>query len=219
MDAFCSWSGGKDSCLAWHLALDKYDVPRFVTMMVDGRNDRDAGSYRELVRRQARSAGATLVQRRVTWETYEAQFERVLKSLDEEYGVFGTMDVDENRKWVETICDEADVTPVFPLWGREPTAMYREFLDRGFEAHIAKLDSTKIDERWLGRSVDETFLSYLHDRGYHPLGEGGEYHTVTVDGPTFERRIDIELVGSQMLGDDIVAAFEIEQGDTRDSQT
>ena len=219
MDAFCSWSGGKDSCLAWHLALDEYDVTRFVTMMVDGRGDRDAESYHELVQRQARSVGTALVQRRVTWETYEARFEHVLESLDEKYGVFGTVDVNADREWVESICDETGVTPVFPLWGREPTAIYREVLDRGFEARVAKLDSTKIDERWLGRPLDETFLDHLLDRGLHPLGEGGEYHTVTVDGPPFETRIDLELVGSKVQGDDIVAAFEIEQGNTRDSQT
>jgi len=187
MDAFCSWSGGKDSCLAWYLALDEYDVTRFVTMMVDGEDDRDAGSYRELVRQQAHSAGMDLVQRRVTWETYETAFERVLKSVNEEYGVFGTVDVDADREWVESICDETGVTPVFPLWGREPTALYREFLDRGFEARVSKLDSTKIDERWLGQPLDETFLNDLLDRNLHPLGEGGEYHTVAVDGHRLRR--------------------------------
>ena len=209
MDAFCSWSGGKDSCLAWDLARDEYDVPQFVTIMVDAGDDRDAGSYHELVRRQARSAETALVQRRVTWATYEEQFKHVLESLDEEYGVFGTVDVDADREWVEAVCDETGITPVFPLWGGEPAALYREFLDRGFDARIAKLDATKIDERWLGRPLDEAFLNHLLDRNLHPLGEGGEYHTVTVGGPPFETRIDLELVGSKMQGDDIVSVFEI----------
>ena len=45
---------------------------------------------------------------------------------------------------------------------------------------------------WLGRVLDKKFYDDILKLGnVDPCGEGGEYHTVVTDGPTFKKKIEI----------------------------
>jgi uncharacterized protein (TIGR00290 family) len=70
--------------------------------------------------------------------------------------------------------------------------IYLDYLKTGFKAIVVrtKLDLLGVD--WLGRVLDQKFCDDILKLGnVDPCGEGGEYHTVVTDGPTFKKKIEI----------------------------
>jgi diphthamide synthase (EF-2-diphthine--ammonia ligase) len=51
---------------------------------------------------------------------------------------------------------------------------------------------SKLGEEWLGRVLNKKFYDDILKLGnVDACGEGGEYHTVVTDGPTFKKKIEI----------------------------
>ena len=99
---FCSWSGGKDSCLALYHAIQHGGKPQcLLTMMAeDGTQSRSHRLRKAPLEEQARSLGIPIVFRSVSWENYEAVFVSALREFREsgiETGVFGDIDIDSHR--------------------------------------------------------------------------------------------------------------------------
>lgn len=208
--AFCSWSGGKDSCFACFRAMKEYDVDRLVHMAVrdDARTGYDAVD--EILTAQAQSMGIPLIRRRVDWESYEPTYRETLSTVESSTGVFGNVTGPELRAWVDDLCDDLDLTPVYPLWDENPVELFRTFIERGFEARVIKIDTESVADRWLGAPLDEEFLEYLLANDLHPMGEYGEYHTLAVDGPLFETRIPIRISGRTTTDSALIATVELD---------
>ena len=50
-----------------------------------------------------------------------------------------------------------------------------------------------MNEEWLGRLLNSQFDDDIIKLGnIDPCGEGGEYHTVITDGPSFSKKIEIQ---------------------------
>jgi len=194
---FTSWSGGKDSCFACYQAIVSGLKVRYLANMIteDGKRSWTHGQSAKLLQTQAQAVGIPLVQRRTTMANYEAQFKDMLLTLKQEGvtgGVFGDIDIEEHRQWIERMCHEVDITPHLPLWGQSQDKIMRDFIDLGFEAVVVVTKADLFGEEWLGRKVDLDFLSRLKQTSETQLcGEAGEYHTFVTDGPLFNQRIEI----------------------------
>ena len=112
-----------------------------------------------------------------------------------EGGVFGDIDFNEHREWIERVCQYADIVPHLPLWGQKQAKILRDFVDLGFEAVVVAAKTDLFGEEWLGRKLDTDFIDYLNrlkeTKEITPCGEAGEYHTFVIDGPMFNQRIEI----------------------------
>jgi diphthine-ammonia ligase len=197
---FVSWSGGKDSCFACYQAFrDGLDVGYLVNMMdEDGTWSWIHRFSGELLDKQSRAVGIPLVRKPSTMPTYEADFKNIIFELKKdgvEGGVFGDIDLDEHREWVERICRQADITPHLPLWGLSQEELLKDFIGLGFEAIIVVTKADLFGEEWLGRKVDMDFLAHLSEmaktKEITPSGEAGEYHTIVIEGPIFKQRVEI----------------------------
>lgn len=198
--AFISWSGGKDSCLAcYRAAISGLNVRYLVNMITeDGRRSRSHGQPAQLLQVQSQAIGIPLVQRRTKRGGYEAEFKDVLFALKQEgitEGVFGDIDIEEHQQWIHRVCQEVNITPHLPLWGEDQDKIIRDFIELGFEAVVVTTKADLLGEEWLGRRVDLNFLKLLDQVGetknITPCGEHGEYHTLVIDGPLFGKRIEI----------------------------
>ena len=197
---FISWSGGKDSCLACYQAMAGGLKVHYLLNMIteDGRRSWTHGQSVELLQAQSQAMGIPLVQRRTTRANYETEFKGALLSLKQggvTGGIFGDIDLDEHRQWVERICGEVALTPHLPLWGQAQEKVLSSFIASGFEAIVVVIKADLFGEEWLGRKIDPDFLSYLSElretKDVTPCGEAGEYHTFVIDGPLFNQRIEI----------------------------
>jgi diphthine-ammonia ligase len=196
MKVLCSWSGGKESCLACYKAMQEgHELAALLTMLTTtGNYSRSHRLSRDLLVAQSRAMGMTLRQRRASWNTYEREFLRALISLKEEGiegGVFGDIFLDEHREWVERVCTKAGIVARLPLWGMKSRDLLHTFIDAGFEAIVVALRNDILDEHWLGKRIDGEFIQQMEGAGVDVCGENGEFHTAVVDGPLFRARINI----------------------------
>jgi len=193
MKVFSSWSGGKESALATYKAISQgHEVLYLVNFISeDGKKSRSHGIKASVLALQAKAIGIPLIQVKTSWGNYEENFKKVVMELKEkgvEGGVFGDMDLEEHREWVEKVCSELQIKPLLPLWRIEPGELLAEFWQGGFKAIVV---ATKLAERLLGRSLDEAFLEEIQEFNSHPCGEAGEYHTFVFDGPIFRRPLEV----------------------------
>jgi diphthine-ammonia ligase len=190
-NAFCSWSGGKESALSLFRAMGSgFNVTHLVNMMTeDGSHSRTHGISAGLIQLQAGAIGIPLIQRPASWDTYEREFKAVLRTMPGEgiyHGIFGDIDLEEHRAWVERVASECSITPSLPLWCEKRDDLLSEFIRSGFKAVIVAVDKRYLDENWIGREIDDAFMSDIRSQDVDICGEAGEYHTFVYHGPIFK---------------------------------
>jgi uncharacterized protein (TIGR00290 family) len=199
--AFCSFSGGKDSCLAlWTARQQGYDVRTLLVMMNEsGDRSRSHGIPRHLLQRQADALGAEAIFGVASWKDYEPQFTALLHQLKQEgheAGIFGDIDLLPHREWEEKVCAAAGLRAHLPLWQRNRDELAREITRLGFKAIVACVDSRHLDDSFAGRFYDAQFLADLPP-GVDACGENGEFHTFVFDGPGFRAPVEFSVVARE----------------------
>lgn len=195
---FCSWSGGKDSCLALYHAIKDGGRPEcLLTMLVeDGERSRSHGLPLSLLQQQAHSLAIPLVVCSTSWSDYEATFISALHELKQqgvEVGVFGDIDIEDHRKWCERVCSAANIESYHPLWERSQPGLIDEFIRLDFKATIIAVKQGVLDRKSLGKTLDIELIKDIEDVGIDVSGEAGEYHTVVTSGPIFSSVIHLEI--------------------------
>ncbi|WP_324665640.1 diphthine--ammonia ligase [Dehalococcoides mccartyi] len=200
--AFVSWSGGKDCSLSLYRALKGgYDVRYLASMFTEGTGRLYPHHFTpELLISQAEAIGIPL---EVTWtsgQEYTNNYIKMLKGFREEgitVAVFGDVSVGnpdalEHRMWVERVCQAAGMRVVLPLWDEDRESIIGDLIDSGFETLIVAADNTNLGKGWLGRKLDnELFEELKLLNASSPDGKVGLYHTLTVDGPIFRKKLEI----------------------------
>ena len=196
--AFVSWSGGKDSALACYNAIknDKVNVAYLLNMLSEnGTHSRSHHLSAAVLKTQTGAMGIPIVQRQATWGGYEEEFKKALAFFKEEgiqTGIFGDIDVQEHRDWVERVCGDCGLNAIFPLWQRSRESLMDEFIAAGFKAVIVAVKLECMGSVWLGRQLDRQFVEDMKRLPQVDLcGENGEFHTLVIDGPIFKRGIKI----------------------------
>ena len=113
-----------------------------------------------------------------------------------------------HRDWVENRGKELGFEASEPLWKDKPEDLFLEYLERGYEGIIVKLDPEVIPTDWLGKGIDEDILDRLLEEEICPLGEDGEFHTATLAGPVFDQRIEVEMGDKKKYGDQMAIELE-----------
>ncbi|HEX5593839.1 MAG TPA: ATP-binding protein [Solirubrobacterales bacterium] len=197
-----SWSGGKDSALALRALREEMGTEP-VALLTTITEDYDRISMHavrtELLRAQARATGIELVEIPIPAgcvnATYEERMATALGSppLDRVPTIaFGDLFLEDVRAYREERLTGAGRSALFPLWGRDTTALAREFIAAGFGATLVSVDPRQLDPAFVGRRFDESLLADLPD-GVDPCGENGEFHTFVHSGPIFDARLEVEL--------------------------
>jgi diphthine-ammonia ligase len=196
MSYIISWSGGKESCLALYQALGRgYQISHLVNFISEEFHRVSFhGTEARLIQLQSQAIGIPLLQKEASRDGYESDFKDAVRSLipdGAEGMVFGDIYLQEHRDWVERVCGELGIEAIEPLWGRSPEEILVSLIDNGFEAVIVSAKSGLISEDWVGRRVDRIFTDYLKSNKIDLCGENGEYHTLVVNGPLFQRQLKL----------------------------
>ncbi len=194
---FCSWSGGKDSCLALYYALKQFGkVDLLFTMLgEDCERSRAHGLRKELLLRQSKCLGISHEFGCASWGDYEQEFLSFLfRKMRGGIGIFGDIDLEEHKAWVEKVCSKANVKAIEPLWKKDREEILGEFLDLGFKA-VVVATSKKFPkaEKLLGKQLSKQLIEVMNELNIDKCGENGEYHTFVYDGPIFEKPVQFSI--------------------------
>jgi len=203
-----TWSGGKDSCFAYYMALKQgLEIVSLVTFMENATKSNFHGIRADLLEAQATSIGIPLAKYVTRPDTYERDFKDALLGFKAQ-GVEGlvTGDIYEvsnhEKRWLERVCSEVGLKPIRPLWQKDTTEIFRKYVDAGFKSTVVKTKLSLLGKEWLGRQLDGAFLADILRLGnVDPCGEGGEYHTVTTDGPSFKKGIKLIKTKKSLRGE------------------
>jgi len=198
MKVVASWSGGKDSAYAEYLAAQQgHKVVSLLTMMMSESKSNFHMIPSSILGVQSDAIGIQLVKQQATPNTYEIDFKGALGKLKAQ-GAEGlvTGDIYEvaghEEGWLNRVCKEVGLTPIKPLWMGDTKKIYLDYLRTGFKAIVVRTNLSKLGVEWLGRELDRKFYDDILKLGNVDVcGEGGEYHTVVTDGPSFKEKIDI----------------------------
>ncbi len=213
------WSGGKDSVLALHHALQSHPGLHIVKLVtcVSQVYDRVSmhGVRRQLIEQQGAALGLPVrfvvlphhndpscpMAHTVPGTTFPSNDTYTLTMLDAlqqlksegiEVIVFGDIFLEDLRAFRDRLLGVAGLEGAYPLWGRDTRELYREFTDLGFQAILVCVDTLRLSAECCGQFLTPAFGDSL-PAGVDACGERGEYHSFTFDGPLFEHPVPFRL--------------------------
>jgi uncharacterized protein (TIGR00290 family) len=197
-----SWSGGKDSALALHELRERAGSPPralITTVTADYGRVSMHGVRRELLSLQAQAAGLPLVEVEIppscSNDVYEQRMGQALAEAplaDAQTIAFGDLFLADIRAYREDRLRRVGKEAVFPLWGRDTSALAREFIAAGFEAVVVCVDPRQLEPSFAARRFDAELLADLPPH-VDPCGENGEFHTFVHAGPIFNAPIACQV--------------------------
>jgi len=164
------------------------------------------GVREELLEMQAEALGIQLEKMRIPYpcpnSVYEEKMRQILtlwKTKGVTHSIFGDLFLEDIRRYREENLAKLNLSPAFPVWGRDTADLAKRMLEVGFKAILVCVDPRKLDPRFAGREFDYSLLSDL-PKTVDPCGENGEFHTFVYDGPIFKNPIPVK-VGEKVLRD------------------
>jgi len=193
-----SYSGGKESALAVHTAIQQGHNPiaLITTYNIDADRSHFHGLSEEVLTRVSNALGIPLWLVKTTGAEYQQNFEAALRKAKDhgaEACVFGDIDIEGHIKWCSDRCETVGLIPLFPLLGQSRKDVVYKFIDSGFVANLTVINTDYLSEDFLGQQLTRDLAQRIAATGADICGESGEYHTFVSDGPIFKHPICFAL--------------------------
>ena len=195
-----NWSGGKDSTLALHYALqdETIEIKYLITTVTEKYNRVSMHGVREsLLIKQAKSIGIPLFEIRLPeipdMETYDNTMRTYLTKFKDEgitHSIFGDIFLEDLRQYREDKLAEIGLKSIFPLWKKDTSLLIDEFLKLNYKTVIVCAQQNL--KYICGKVIDHELIKTLPEN-IDPCGENGEFHTFAFEGPIFKKIINFEL--------------------------
>ena len=187
-----AYSCGKDSTLALHHMIQQGNEPVALITMVNQEEERSFfhGADYKMLLEYEEALGIPVLITPTTGEEYHRAMEKGLQkatALGAEIACFGDLDIEDNRKWSELRCERVGIQSAFPLWQKDRSDNVYELIDLGYKCLIKSVNNTLLPKELLGRIIDQDVIQIMGNCGIDICGENGEYHTLVVDGPIFQK--------------------------------
>ena len=196
------FSGGKDSTMAVYNALESgHDVEYLLAMK--SANDESYMFHVPNIHLTDLLSGAMDIPI-ISVETdgikeeelndLKGGFEK-LKDLGIEAIYTGALYSNYQKSRIEKLADEVGLKAVSPYWHVDELEYMNLIVSLGFDVIISGVSAYGLDEKWLGRKIDEKCIDDLirlnEKVGINLAFEGGEAETLVLDGPIFKKRVKI----------------------------
>jgi uncharacterized protein (TIGR00290 family) len=196
-----SWSSGKDSAWLVHVLRRMPDVELGALLTTINESAQRVAMHAvrvELLEAQADALGLPLWQVPIPSpcpnDVYErAMAQAVARAVDEGFThvAFGDLFLEDVRRYREERLEGTGLTPLFPLFDADTSALAREMVANGLGARLTCVNPKVLDGAFVGREFDARLLDEL-PASIDPCGERGEFHTFAYRGPMFRRPIPVE---------------------------
>lgn len=196
------FSGGKDSVFACYKAMEKNEVACLITLVSE--NEDSYMFHTPNIRQTDLQAEAlelpllslpTKGEKEEELQDLKDAIAAAVKMYNIEGIVTGAIESVYQATRVQKICRDLDLWCFNPLWQISQADYLRQLLSEGFRVMITGVFAYPFDASWVGAELTEERVQKLEElqRKYkiNPSGEGGELETFVLDGPIFQRKIEI----------------------------
>lgn len=105
---------------------------------------------------------------------------------------FGDIFLEDLKRWREESLARIGLRGIFPLWKNDSRELIREFFALGFSTVICCVNDAWLDETFVGRTLDWSFIRDLPPN-VDPCGENGEFHSFAFAGPIFKTAMRFKI--------------------------
>jgi ABC transporter with metal-binding/Fe-S-binding domain ATP-binding protein len=196
------FSGGKDSIFAIYIAkLWGWDISHLVTLYPKKNHSWMFHSINiHLTEKLSKSIDISLIKKQTEGKKEEEleDLKEILSNLEIDGVISGAIASEYQRTRIEKICHELGTKSFTPLWHKNQELILREQIKAGFKIIIVGVFANGFNESWLGATIDEKSINELVQLGnkfeINLAGEGGEFETLTLNGPIFKKELVIDDV-------------------------
>lgn len=196
------FSGGKDSCLALHIAKKEgYDIKYLLTISPENFDSfMFHKPYLNLLEKQAEMLNIDLIVLGSKGEENEEleDLKELIKKVRDKVEVIIVGGIASNYQGnrVKKICNELKLRFYAPLWDYDGEKIWEELLMKNFKVIITKISCEGIPADFLGKIIDEKMfleLRKLSERyGFRLDFEGGEAESAVLSMPDFKKEISFK---------------------------
>lgn len=195
MDAAGLFSGGKDSLYAIYLMEKsginvKYLIHLIPTFKVPSPHSENIDAVRMLSESTDKKFIIVDLRKGIEY------FKDMLKKLEIDFLIAGDVLVEDHVKWLGKICDDIDIKLLEPLYKMDTKQLLYEILKNRFKPVIIGIDTKNMDRKWLGYKLNIENINYFlsENKGIDPVGEYGEYHTIVIESPLYNKKFNIRTI-------------------------
>ncbi len=196
------FTGGKDSCLALHLALQKgYDV-KYLLSVISKNFDSFMfhKPYLNLLEKQAEILGIKLIIQKTKGEKERELVDLglLIKKIKDEIDivVVGGIASSYQGKRIKKICSGFGLKFHAPLWDYSPEQIWNDLFKEKFKVVLTKISCEGIPKEFLGKVIDMKMFKELKKKAekykFRIDFEGGEAETAVLKMPEFKKDICIK---------------------------
>jgi len=193
------WTGGKDSSLSLYEAkLLGYDIQCLITFIP--KKPKFLAHPLNFMKYQATALDIPHYTFEII-EPFKANYKKAIQSLKNKYHISTLItgdiaEVNNEPNWIRECCKDLSVNVLTPLWGTDRRKLIDRLLSYKFKIIFSLVKKPWFTVEWLGREIDKNSLEELEilsmETGLDVCGENGEYHTLALDGPIFQKSIRID---------------------------
>lgn len=196
------FSGGKDSTLALHMAIEHEMIACLITLKSTNKE-----SYMfhtpniDLTKLQSEALEIPLITKITAGKKEEElkDLEQAIIQARREYQiegiVTGAVESVYQSTRIQRICQRLNLWCFNPLWKRNQKQLLEELIQKRFRVIISGVFAYPLDESWLGKEIDINVVNRLveleKEFGISPSGEGGEIETTVLDAPLFKKKLEV----------------------------
>lgn len=198
------FSGGKDSTLATLISKNEgHEISCLISIVSENKESYmfHTPSIRR-VENQAKVMGVPLIIRETNGEKEIElkDLKKVIESSIKKFGiegvVTGAVESVYQATRIQKICNELKIECFNPLWQKDQIELLEDLVENKFEVLIVSVCAYPLDEKWLGRKIDEKFIldvkKLAKEYKINPAGEGGEFESFVLDCPLFNHSLEVK---------------------------
>jgi len=215
------YSSGKDSNYALYLMNQKgFKTSCLITLISE---NKDSYMFHtpaiNLVKLQSESLEIPLIEFKTKGikEKELVDLKKAIKIAIEKYQingiVTGALYSTYQRNRIEKICKELKLTTFSPLWHMNQAEYMKELIKNKFKFIFTSIAAEGLDKSWLGKVIEledvKKLIKLQKKIGLHPAGEGGEFETLVLNMPLFQKEIKIK--SKKEMEDEITGRLVVEE--------
>jgi len=200
-------SGGKDSIYSIYTAESMGWEVKYIVSVYPKTKESYMFHFPliELAQKQAESMHKKFikVETNAVKEEEMLDLKKVLEKLDIDGVISGAVASEYQKQRIDFMCEELGIKSFAPLWHKNPLSLLKEQAET-MEIIISGVAAGGLDESWLGKKIDEKTIEELIELekkyGIQTGGEGGEFETLVVNSPLFEKPLQLPEFKKQWDG-------------------